>query len=320
VIVTVTLNPAVDKTLIVRGFKVGATNRAAIGRVDVGGKGINVARNLKGLGCDVVATGFLAADDRHGTAATLARDGIATEFVLIAGELRINLKVLDPLTGSETEINEPGFAVPAEAIASLAARVRALAARASVMVFSGSAPPDAAADLYAHLIAIARAAGTGAVLDTTGPPLAAGIAAGPDLVKPNRAEAEALLETAITDEASLVTAAHRILALGARSVVISLGPDGAIGACAAGTWRAHPIPVAASSTVGAGDAMVAALAFGLMKSLPLSDALRLATAASSAAAATTAPCPSRAAVDALLSQVCIEPVPLAPIGALRAPR
>jgi len=319
VIVTVTLNPAIDKTLIVRSFKIGATNRAAIARVDVGGKGINVARNLKALGCNVVATGFLGGDDRHGTAATLARDGIATDFVATAGELRINLKILDPLTGDETEINEPGFAVSAASLASLADKVRALAARAAVMVFSGSAPPDAPVDLYAQLVALAHAAGARTVLDTAGPSLAAGIAAGPHLVKPNRAEAEELLHTAITDDASLVAAAQRILALGARSVVISLGPKGAIGASPAGTWRAYPIAVAAHSTVGAGDAMVAALAYGLMQSLPLPDALRLATAAGCAAAATTEPCPSPGAIEALLPQVSVAPVPLVPIGARQGP-
>lgn len=319
-IVTVTLNPALDKTVIVRGFRLDATNRATITRVDIGGKGINVARNLKRLGCDVMATGFLAADDRHQTAATLARHGIETGFVLVAGELRVNLKIIDPLTGSETEINEPGGTVPAAAVASLAATLRGLAARASVMVFSGSVPPDAPVDLYAQFVALAHAAGVRTVLDTTGSALAAGIAAGPDLVKPNRAEAEELLGTAINDEPGLIAAAQRLLTLGARSAVISLGPDGAVGASPTGIWRAHPIAVAAHSTVGAGDAMVAALAYGLMKSLPLSEALRLATAAGSAAAATIEPWPSRSAIEALLPQVRIEPVPLAMVAAREEPQ
>lgn len=308
-IVTVTLNPAVDKTVIVRAFKAGATNRATVDRLDVAGKGINVARSLKRLGCDVVATGFLGADDPHGVAATLARHGIDADFVPVAGETRVNLKIIDPLDGVETEINEPGFEVPADAIATLAARLRALARRASVMVFSGSLPPGAPLDLYAQLVALARAEGARTVLDTAGGALAAGIAAGPDLAKPNRAEAEELLETPIAGEGSLVSAAQRILTLGARSVVISLGPDGALSASPAGMWRARPPGVSAHSTVGAGDAMVAALAYGLMQSLSASAALRLATAASCAAAVTAGPFAAMEQIDALVGQISIEPVP-----------
>lgn len=167
-IVTVTLNPAIDKILIVRGFKPGATNRAGIDRVDVGGKGINVALNLRRLGCTVVATGFVGAQDRHTTAATLARHGIGSDFVPVAGETRVNLKVIDPLTGLETEINEPGFEVPPDAVTALLAKLGLIARRASVIVFSGSLPPGAPADLYAQLITIAHAEGARSVLDTAG--------------------------------------------------------------------------------------------------------------------------------------------------------
>ena len=284
-IVTVGLNPAIDKILIVPGFRPGATNRATIERVDVGGKGINVALNLRRFGCDVMATGFVGAEDRYAIPATLARSGIAADFVTVPGETRVNLKVIDPLSGHETEINEPGLAVPSPAIEALAARLRTLSRRATVMVFSGSLPPEVPADLYARLIALARAEGVRTVLDTAGAALAHGVSAGPDLAKPNRAEAEELLEASIGDEDSLVAAASSILALGARSVVLSLGAGGALSASAAELCRARPPAVAVRSTVGAGDAMVAALAYGLMKSLALSDALRLATAASCAVAA-----------------------------------
>ena len=309
-IVTVTPNPAVDKTLIVRGFTPGATNRATIDRLEVGGKGINVALNLKRFGCDVVATGFLGGDDRYGIAATLTRAGIATEFVPVAGDTRVNLKVIDSSTGVETEINETGFQVPPDAIAALTVTVRHLAARASVMVFSGSLPPEAPADLYAQLIALAGAQGVRTVLDTAGPALAYGIAARPDLAKPNRAEAEDLLETSLADEESLMTAAQRILGLGAQSVVISLGSSGAVGAWDGGMWRARPPALAARSTVGAGDAMVAALAYGLMQSRSAPEALRLATAASCAAASALGPLGAPEQIALLLPLVSIAPIKL----------
>jgi 1-phosphofructokinase len=310
VIVTVTLNPAIDKTLIVPAFKAGATNRATVDRVETGGKGINVARTLKRLGCDVFATGFFGADDRDGTAAMLAEQGIEADFVSVAGETRVNLKLIDPVAGVETEINEPGFEVPAEAIGTLVVKFRALAGKASVMVLSGSLPPGTPADFYAQLVAVAHAEGVQTLLDTAAPALAHGLAARPHLVKPNRAEAEELLGAPIVDEDSLLSAADRILAMGARNVVISLGSDGALSASYDGMWRAYPPAVIARSTVGAGDAMVAALAYGLMKSLPAPDALRLATAASCAAAITAKPYPSSREIQELFPQVLIEPVPL----------
>jgi 1-phosphofructokinase len=309
VIVTVTLNPAVDKTLTIHGFKPGSTNRATVDRVGVGGKGINVALNLRRLGCEVIATGFLGADDRYGTAATLARAGIDADFVPVAGEMRNNLKLFDSATGVETEINEPGFVVPPEAIAALSARLHALASRASVMVFSGSLPPGAPVDLYAHLVGLARAHGVPSVLDAAGPALAHGIAARPALAKPNRAEAEDLLDISIADDHGLAAAAQRILVLGAESVVISLGSAGALAVSPAGMWRARPPAIAARSTVGAGDAMVAALACGLVRALSPADSLRLATAMSCAAAAASGPFGAPDEISAFLPQVSIAAVP-----------
>lgn len=311
-IVTVTVNPAVDKTITVCGFRAGATNRATVDRVDVGGKGINVALNLRRLGCEVIAIGFAGAGDRHGAAAILARHGVEADFVPVAGETRVNLKVLDSLTGVETEINEPGFAVPPDAIAMLTGRLAAVADRASVVVFSGSLPPGAPTDLYAQLIAQSRARGVRTVLDAAGAALAHGMAAGPDLAKPNRAEAEELLHTSISDDESLVAAAARMLGLGAQSVVVSLGPAGALGASPAGMWRARPPFIEARSTVGAGDAMVAALAYGLERALSLADALRLATAVSCAAAAASGRIGAADQIASLLPQVAIAPAPFAP--------
>lgn len=312
-IVTVTLNPAIDKTLIVHAFKPGATNRATIDRIEMGGKGINVARTLKRLGCDVVATGFLGADDRHGTEAMLAQHGIDADFVPVAGETRVNLKVVDPFAGVETEINEPGFAVPADAIATLSGKLRALARKASVMVLSGSLPPGAPADLYARLVTLARAEGVRTMLDTAGAALAHGLAAGPDLVKPNRAEAEELLDTSLADDHSLPTAAERILVMGAGGVVISLGPDGALSASRDGVWRARVPALIAQRTVGAGDAMMAALAYGLRRSLPPPEALRFAAAVSCAAAATLERYPLSNEIHTLLPQILVEPCPVAPM-------
>ena len=307
---TVTLNPAIDKTLIIRDFKPGATNRATVDRVDMGGKGINVARTLRRLGCNVSATGFLGADDRYGTAAMLRSHGIEPDFVSVDGETRVNLKIIDPVARVETEVNEPGFAVPADAIGRLAVKFRAMANKASVIVLSGSLPPGTPVDLYAQLVTLAHGAGVETLLDTAGPALMHGLTARPYLVKPNRAEAEELLGRPIVDDDGLLSAAERILEMGAANVVISLGRDGALSASRNGMWRAHSPVVTARSTVGAGDAMVAALAYGRMKSLSAPEALRIATAASCAAAIAAQPYPSSAEIQEFLPQVVIEPVPV----------
>jgi 1-phosphofructokinase len=309
-IVTVTMNPAIDKTVLVPGFRVGATNRATVDGITVGGKGINVARTLRRLGCEVLATGFLANDEGSGVATTLAQQGMTADFIQVHGETRVNLKVIDTLAATETEINEPGFAVPAAAIRALDDKLQALAARAEVMIFSGSLPPGAPADLYARFIALAKRAGVRTVLDTAGVALGQGIGAQPDLVKPNRAEAEELLGARLLDERDLLSAARRLMDLGASSVVLSLGTDGALSASPAGIWRSRLPDLPARRTVGAGDAMVAALAYGLLRELPPDEALHLATAASCAAATGAGPAPLLDEIAALLPQVTVTAVPL----------
>jgi 1-phosphofructokinase len=305
-IVTVTPNPAIDRTVSIRTFTIGTINRAVAERIDIGGKGINVARHLALLGCDVVATGFLEAADFHRVLQTLAVQGVQTDFVRVAGHTRMNLKILDPVTGEETEINESGPRLAPEAAPALLETLRALTPRCEVMVFSGSLPPGAPADFYADAIELAAAAGVRAVLDAAGDALRHGIAAKPDLIKPNRAEAEELLGIPLETDAELVAGVKRLVEYGARTAVISLGADGALCASAAGVWRARAPRITARNTVGAGDAMVAALAWAAMGSLTAPEALRLATALGSATAASHEPLPARGAIDGLLPDVIIE--------------
>jgi 1-phosphofructokinase len=314
-IVTVTPNPAIDRILVVRGFKRASINRATVDRVDIGGKGINVAQNLVRLGCEVVATGFLGTDAVRGIVPTLTASGIQTDFVPVPGDIRVNLKILDPARAEETEINEAGPLVSEDALQQLLDTLQRLAPRCAVMVFSGSLPPGAPDDFYARCIRIAAAAGVKTVLDTAGAPLRHGIGAAPDLVKPNQAEAAELLGVSAIDP---VMAARRLLDLGAQSVVVSLGAAGAVSASASGIWRTTLPALAVRNTVGAGDAMVAALAFALSRSLPAPDALRTATALSAAAAGSAAPVPAAELVRALEPRITIQSV-TAPATTTTAP-
>ncbi len=283
-IATVTLNPAMDKTMIVPGFRIGGTNRGQVERVDIGGKGINVARAARRLGCAVTALGFAADAEGRGISEALAAEGIASDFVRVPGKTRVNLKIKDPRTGTETEINEPGFPAGAEPLARLEGRIREAAGRRRVMVFSGSLPPGVPAEVYAGFIRIAAARGARTILDTGGAALKSGLGACPDLVKPNRAEAEELLGGPLTSEAELLKAGREMLGMGARAAVISLGKEGALGVTAAESWRVRAPAVKAASSIAAGDAMVAALAYAMLKDLPFKEAVRLAVAAGTATA------------------------------------
>ena len=283
-VVTVTLNPTMDKTMLVPHLTVGATNRAEVERVDPGGKGVNVAKALKQLGCPVVTTGFLGGSNGRLIAEWLAGREIAADFIQVPGETRVNLKIKDPLSGTETEINEPGFYVDAKYLKQLEEKLEDYAGRCAAVVLSGSLPPGVPTDIYARLVRIARHGGAKVILDTNGDALRHGIAAQPDLIKPNRTEVEELLGTKIENETQLVEAARETLALGISWLVVSLGADGALAASADQVWRARCPSLQARSSVGAGDAMVAALVYSLLNNLSQDEALRLATAAGSATA------------------------------------
>ncbi len=305
-IVTVTLNPAVDKTLIVRGFTVGKTNRAEIERLDPGGKGINVAKALHQLGSPVMATGFVAGMNGRFIIRALGALEIPADFVDVEGETRVNLKITDPDSGTETEINESGFPVGSEDLTRLKEKLGACAARAKLVVFSGSLPPGAPPDTYADLLAIARSQGAKTILDTSGEALAKGMDGWPDFVKPNRAEAEELLRRSLGTRSELARAVRELLDMGPSMAAISLGAEGLVAGRRDHITLAVPPPVKARSSVGAGDALVAAFAYAMVEDLEFDAAVRLATAMGAAtAAAGGSSVAGMDAVRAMLPQVVL---------------
>jgi 1-phosphofructokinase len=284
-IATVTLNPAVDRTLSIPGFTVGKTNRASVEQTDPGGKGVNVAKALRQFGCPVVALGFLAGNNGRWIRDALSERGILADFVEVPGETRVNLKIKDPRNGSETEINEPGFPVAVAHLSELERKIEAISQPPIVIVFSGSLPPGVPGDVYARLIRIAKQRGVRTILDTAGEAFSSGILAAPDLVKPNAAETEELLGLPLSGERALAKAVLRLIDLGPRAAVISCGADGAVAAADGLCFRARPPMIRASSTIGSGDAMVAALAWSMVRDIPFEEALCLAIAAGTATAA-----------------------------------
>jgi 1-phosphofructokinase len=279
-IVTVTLNPAIDRSLTVPRFAVGKTNRGEVTQTDAGGKGINVAKAVKQFETKVCALGFVAVSNGHFILEALAASSIPADFISVPGETRVNLKIRDPVYSTETELNEPGFQVLPEHLEAMKQKIRKYGPRCDVMVFSGSLPPGAPPETFAELINIASAFGAKCMLDTAGPALTRGLEAKPFLLKPNRTEVEELLQVPLGTRSELAAAARKLLAMGAEEAVISLG---AVAATKQDLLLARPPAVVPRSSVGAGDAMVAALAYGEVKHLPFRESFLLAMAASAAA-------------------------------------
>ena len=308
-IATVTLNPAIDKSLTVPRFEVGKTNRGEVRGIDAGGKGINVARAMKQFGVEVCALGFVAGSYGQFILDALAASSIHADFCNVPGETRVNLKIHDPVYGTETELNEPGFQVFPEHLQAMKYKIKEYAPRCELMVFSGSLPPGAPAETFRELMTIARPLGTKCVLDTAGPALRYGLEAKPLLLKPNRAEVEELLQVPLRTRHEVAEAARKLLEMGAEQAVISMGADGAIAATKQDLLVARPPAVAAQSSVGAGDAMVAAFAYGEVNHLSFRESFRLAMAAGAAAVTMEgSKVANLAAVQSLVPQVHIEDV------------
>ena len=306
-IATVTLNPAVDKSVTVRGFEIGKTNRGEVNRVDAGGKGINVAKALQQLGAPVCALGLVAGSNGRFILDALGGAAIPADFVDVPGETRVNLKIHDPEKGTETELNEPGFRVLPEHLEELRRKVEALAPQCQAMVFSGSLPPDAPPAIFRDLIDVAKRHGAKCFLDTAGAALKLGLTAGPYLIKPNRAEVEELLRVSLRTRHELVEAARALAMMGSERVLISLGAEGAVGVAGNEALAARSPVVKVRSSVGAGDTMVAAMAYAAVQGVPFRQAFRMAVAASAATVALEgSKVADLAAVQELIPQVTVE--------------
>jgi 1-phosphofructokinase/tagatose 6-phosphate kinase len=286
VIVTVTMNAAIDRTLTVPNFLLGQRHRASQVLTLAGGKGINIARALKGLDVPVAATGLAGGRTGMRIVEELTAEAILNDFVRIVDESRTSTAVVDPTAGTYTEINEWGPEVQEEELELLREKLLYLARGADVVVFAGTLPRSVAQDFYAESIRELNRRGVRTVLDTEGEPLRLGVAAEPYLVTPNQAEAESLLGQEFTEDQDFVLALDHIAELGARNVLIT-EETGCFAFLreerSAKRFRATAPKVEALSGVGSGDVLLAGFLAARFEERPAEDALRAAVAAGAAA-------------------------------------
>jgi 1-phosphofructokinase family hexose kinase len=285
VIVTVTLNAALDRTLTVPNFQLGQRHRASQGLTLAGGKGINVARALKRLDMPVVATGL--AGGRTGTRIVeeLTSEAILNDFVRIADESRTSTAVVDPTAATYTEINEWGPQVTSEELDILLDKISYLARGADMVVFAGTLPRAVDESFYAEAIRDLSRRNVRAVLDSEGSPLRLGVEAEPFLVTPNQREAEGLVGQELNDDEEYLMAVERIAEMGARNVLIteesrSFGlfrEDRKRLLLRALAPRVEPV-----SVVGSGDVLLAAFIAARLADKALDESLRAAVAAGTA--------------------------------------
>jgi 1-phosphofructokinase/tagatose 6-phosphate kinase len=284
-IVTVTLNAAIDRTLTVPNFQRGQRHRASAGVTLAGGKGINVARALKTLGVPVVATGLVGGQTGTRIIEQLTDEAILNDFVHIDGESRTSTAVVDPTGGTYTEINEWGPAVRPDELQTLLEKLRYLTQGAELVVFAGSLPRDVADDFYAEAVHELARRHIHAVIDSEGEPLRLGVEAEPFLVSPNQREAEALVGQEFHDDEDFRIGLDTLGEMGPRNVLITTE----LGCVAllredrdAQRFRAVAPRVEPVSAVGSGDVLLAAYLAARLAGRSHDESLRAAVAAGAA--------------------------------------
>ena len=306
-ITSICMNPAFDKTVEVDTLTQGATNRIRSVRMDMGGKGINVAVVAKRLGMDALCIGCMGEDGAGQLTALMNREGLPHRFLTVPGAVRTNLKVFSRENRLVTELNEPGERLDAEDLERFFALAREEAAHSDYMVLTGSLPPGCPQGTYRSLIQALP--DTKCVLDTEGVELRLGTEAQPFLIKPNLAELEQTLGMELRTLRSIRDAASIFLHKGVEHVVVSMGAMGAMYVGAALTLYAPAVKVEARSTVGAGDAMVGGLLMGLQQGNDMVQAFRCGVAAGAASVMTEGTQLIRAEdFEKLLSQVKLQEV------------
>ena len=280
---TITLNPALDKTVEIPSLTVDSVNRITTMRTDPGGKGINVSKVIDKLGGKRIASGILGGQTGQSILAALDKMNLESRFLFVDGETRTNLKIIDPVLHTNTDINEPGVTVSKEILDKLLEQLLSMISADDIVILAGSLPKGSPGDTYGVWIKAIREAGAKVFLDADGELLAEGIKASPYLIKPNNHELSGLLNQKLDTPEELAEAARDLMKqYGIGKVVVSMGGDGALYVTPDETIYAEGLKVPVGSTVGAGDSVVASLAVAEERGMSLEDTVRLSTATGAA--------------------------------------
>ena len=279
-IYTVTLNPSYDKTYHLTDFLLGSTNRAEPACTKPGGKGLNVSRVLNTLGIPNLALGI--ADIEFCNALT----EIEHDFIISGNPVRMNIKIHDASHGNVTELNEMGSEVSSELLDRVKDRLDKYLSAGDIVVLTGSLPPGAPCDIYRTWIELCHSKSALPVLDTSGEALKEGIKAKPVMIKPNIDELCFLAGRSLSgqsDRSCIISEAAKFRASGIKYVLVSMGKDGAILVSGNGVFEKSAPLVEVKSTVGAGDAMLAAFIYGTLEGLNDEELVNFAVEAGSKA-------------------------------------
>jgi 1-phosphofructokinase family hexose kinase len=281
-ILTVTPNPSIDRSLVVCGYRMGKIHRPEQVVTVAGGKGLNVARTIKRLGGSSEACTILAGHNGHWILEQLELDGIPAHTVWGTGETRICTSIIDTHSKQITEIYESGVPIDPKLWGSFEETVAKSLPGAEWITFSGSLPPGAPVDGYTRLLRLAVAHGMPAILDIHGEPLRQALHAKPAWVKINASEISEITQIDVKDPQSAVLASNQLMDHGVRNVIITLGEFGAVSVSAEGNWCARPPHSDAIATVGSGDAFLGGFILALSNHSGLAGALAAGVATGSA--------------------------------------
>ncbi len=309
-VLTVTLNPSVDRAVFVQQLKVGDTNRVIRTETDAGGKGVNLSRVLRELGGETVATGFLGGGPGAFICKVLDDQQVPHCFVQVHGETRTNFSVEDAAQNPPTTFNERGPEVLGEDIDHLIVRVQEYLPKLTWLAMGGSLPPGAPADIFKRLVELAHESGVKALVDADGDAMKLAMAARPDFIKPNENEASRLLGRELSGRNDALEAAMQLyqhLGGGDKIAIISRGAGGAVMASGEGEFDGITPSVEMRSTIGCGDSMLGGMLWAVEVGKPLQEAFQWGLAAGAATASTDGTeIARRPVVERLLANARIE--------------
>lgn len=317
-IITVTLNPAIDQIIVIHQFVPGDTNRIQKSRFDPGGKGVNVSRVLHELGGESLAMGFAPGALGRYIEESLLDQGIPCDFLHTRGQTRTNITIVDEEKSEQTILSNRGPLTDERHVQRLFNRIRRHLSPGTWVVIAGSVPPPMPPSIYGDLVRMCRAAGAYTVVDADGELLEKAIAAAPYLVKANHREISRLVHHEVDSERSMLEEAERIHDQGVKYTVITHGKEGAVAVGDEGWWRVIPPSLPVISAMGAGDAMLAGIVFVLSCGGSFEEALRLGAAAGAATCLNVTkgtPLCHREDVERLAPLVRIEQIDRVPAGA-----